>query len=123
MGAHYWRNGEATEATIEAFTEGDCWILALQLHRIAGLPVYVLGDGAHWVVKASSKWYLDVTGFSSRSQLLRRWGVSSLRPVDDELYALVSSDMVAQVGEAFPDSWRRAAVLARRLLDKHGTWS
>jgi hypothetical protein len=124
MSVHHWRNGEPTPAGIETFTEGDCWILAVELGRIASLPVYQVNPSAtsgwavHWVVKLDGDRYLDVEGIHGRSALLRRWEAVRLRMAAS--VALECAELDREAGaSAFEDSWRRAPIMARRLLDKY----
>lgn len=118
----YWRDGAPTEACIEAFTEGDCWVLAIHLHRMTGWPIYLVDAGDHWVVRETGQdRYLDVTGVYTRSQLLRRWEATSLSRIDEQLLEYAESDTSPESPmEAFEGSQRRAPVVARRLLMRHG---
>jgi hypothetical protein len=118
---HYWRNGAPTEAGIVAFTEGDCWILAIHLHLLTDWPVYVVDDGAHWVVKVPGEdLYLDVTGVHTRSSLLWYWKMKSLRRCDSYTFQYAMTDVAERGLCQFAGSHGRAPVMARRLLEKHG---
>lgn len=121
MSVRYWHAGAATEAAIEAFTCGDCWILAITLSRMADLPIYLVDGGDHWVVRISKDYWLDIEGIATRGQLLRRWNAKSLRHVDAELEATATHDW-QYAAPAFERSQERSRDLARRLLDKYGVW-
>lgn len=118
MAEHYWRNGKATVAGIVAFTEGDCWILAIHIHKMTGHPIYLIDDGNHWVVRqAGYDRYIDVTGVWSRSQLLWRWHAKSLRRASEFMLNSALSDTHRGGPEDFEGSQRRAPLMARRLLE------
>jgi hypothetical protein len=119
VSAVYWRNGSPTEAGHAAFTEGDCWILALVLYEMTGFEIYTLDSNVHWVVRVGYNTYLDVGGISTRAELLDLWECSDLRRVGDTKIWLAERDRL-RVAETFAGSWRRAPVMARRLLDKYG---
>lgn len=120
MSVQYWRNGAPTISAIEAFTEGDCWILAITLHRMTGWPVYLLDHHCHWVVRAPGRdRYLDITGVRTRKNLLNAWDSRSLTRADRSPFWCYAQDDVFE-GEIsqFPDSHRRARVVAQRLLER-----
>lgn len=118
---HYWRNGEPTKAGVVAFTEGDCWILAIHLSRRTGWPVYVVGDNRHWVVRVPGEdRYLDITGVRTRKALLSHWDALSLTLCDSILLDYAHQDVLDRMTETFSGSHRRAPGIARRLLDKYG---
>ena len=120
MTVQYWRGGEPTDACREAFTEGDCWILAVHLARQTNWIVYLLEDGEHWIVKnPRGDQYLDVFGVQTRSAVLHRWGASSLRRASSTILNYAMSDIEQGRGESFDGSHRRAPVIARRLIQKH----
>ena len=121
MSVAYWRNGEPTDAGIEAFTEGDCWILAIHLSRLTGWPVYTVDHDRHWVVRVPGEdRYLDITGVYTRQRLLRHWDASSLARCDSILLGYAHDDVTDAMTETFPGSHRRARRIARRLLEKYG---
>lgn len=116
----YWRKGEPTEDGIQAYTEGDCWILAMHIHWQTGWPIYLVGGGSHWVVRVPGQdLYLDICGRATRYQLLREWEASSLTRIPDELMAYATVDTRAGVLEEFEGSHRRAPAIAQRLLIKY----
>lgn len=121
LSVRYWHGGAATDEAIEAFTEGDCWILAITLSRMADLPVYLVDHGAHWVVQISKDFYLDIEGIATRGQLLRRWQATSLRKVDDATLNSALYDW-QHCTPQFERSQERSRDIARRLLDKYGVW-
>lgn len=121
MSAAYWRNGEPTPAGIEAFTEGDCWILAIHLSRRTGWPVYTVDHDRHWVVRVPGEdRYLDVLGVWTRGRLLRYWDASSLTVCESVLLGYARTDVMDRATETFHGSHRRAPVMAKRLLEKYG---
>lgn len=122
----YWRDGAPTELGIEVFTQGDCWVLAYELFRMTGWPIVCIGpieddmDSAkHYAVRAPSGHLLDVDGVATRGVMARRWGVSSITLAGPTIYHLAKGSKRINHSE-FLDSWRRAPIMARRLLDVHG---
>lgn len=73
----FWNQGAPTDRAIKVFTQGDCWALAGEIADLTPLRLYNVGDGSHWVA-GDGKRFLDITGVSSRSSLLRRWEAFSL---------------------------------------------
>lgn len=66
----------------EAFTGGDCGLLARELHRKTGYPVHAVGIRSkdtgevtweHMTVKAGDR-FLDVTGIQPEGNLKTAWG-------------------------------------------------
>lgn len=118
MSEAYWRDGKPTDRAIHVFTMGDCWILAYELHRRTGWPICLVDWGKHYVVKAPGDRYLDITGVQTRGSLLRAWCGSSLKSATDDVYEECGRER-GNYSE-FVGSWRRAPVMARRLLDRYG---
>lgn len=79
---------------IRQFTQGDCWLLAWELHKRGGFPIFVLYDydeavsymdvntpkselafqeWLHVVVKVDNDQYVDIRGVQSRSELESLW--------------------------------------------------
>jgi len=115
----YWRDGAPTQACVSAYTEGDCWILAIHLARQTNWTVYLLEDGEHWLVKNPEKdQYLDVHGLQTRSQVLTRWGAAMLRRASGTILSYATADVDQGTLEDFEGSHRRAPVTARRLIQK-----
>lgn len=120
MTAPYWRDGEPTDACRQAYTEGDCWILAIHLARQTNWTLYLIEDGEHWIVKHPEKdLYLDVFGPQTRSAVLHRWGAKSLRRASRTIVEYATADCEQGTLEDFEGSHRRAPVIARRLIQKH----
>ncbi len=70
---------------LEAFTEGDCWALALELHRRGGFPLVMVAcarrEAEPWellrwchVVVQVGELYLDARGLTTGPELLSHWG-------------------------------------------------
>jgi hypothetical protein len=71
---------QPTAETIEAYTEGDCWHLALSIHRITGKPLVFANpmprDPDYWEhvgVQISKTRILDVTGVHTNMKWRKRW--------------------------------------------------
>lgn len=70
-----------TPRTVEIFTEGDCWLLALSLRRLAGIPlVFFMSDGCedleawhHVAVLLPNGNVLDIEGVSTPNKWVDRW--------------------------------------------------
>jgi hypothetical protein len=81
--------------TVEAFTEGDCWRLAFELHQKLGWPVFVITGveivftdrpsmyfGHMFVQNPVTGKFLDINGEHTEDELLqKRWGVGIDAPV------------------------------------------
>jgi hypothetical protein len=82
-------------ATVEAFTEGDCWRLALELHQKLDWPVFVVTGveiaytdhpsmyfGHMFVQNPVTGKFLDINGEHTEDELLQEdWGVGIDAPV------------------------------------------
>lgn len=115
-------------ATVEAFTEGDCWALALEIRRLTGYPLLFStmfpGRAAdyemypedfpwdHVAVMLPDGNVLDVFGIASREAFSVRWGTKDSLTVSDS--ALVEKLTNDQVPRYFKPNPRATA---RRLLN------
>lgn len=65
--------------TIDQFTEGDCWLLAWELHTRGGWPIVVMcrdfpqTSWEHVFVEVEPGRYLDIEGFHSAEELEQAW--------------------------------------------------
>jgi hypothetical protein len=70
--------GIITEGDIEMFTEGDCHLLAFEIHAITGWPLCAFDhDGepdCHTFVRAPSGHYLDINGLQTEREMHKEWG-------------------------------------------------
>lgn len=80
---------QITEGDLDAFTEGDCWVLAREINKRTGWKVFALGafpehvdfskrtlndlDWVHVVVQTPDGSYLDVDGLSTGDALVDRY--------------------------------------------------
>lgn len=68
-----------TEHTVEAFTEGDCWLLAIVLSKRTGWPIVIMhvldepGWWRHVAVQHPSGKILDIEGLQSEDDFFDRW--------------------------------------------------
>lgn len=99
-----------TPKDLERFTEGDCDILAHELHKLTGWPLYTLHEGMrtpclHAFVLAPGKIAVDIKGARPISHLVREWGaVGYLRGIWE-----------LEPGEVYRGSRRRARKVAPHL--------
>lgn len=123
MTVQFWRNGRPTAAAVETYTEGDCWMLAYAIHRQTGWPIYSIAGGEHFVVRTPDRLYLDVEGISTLDELASRWAT---RPWDireagtmdfwPDFWDYITKDYHEGM-ETFEGGFRRAPLMARRLID------
>lgn len=116
---NFWVNGLPTDHCIEVFTQGDCWALAHEITTMTPLRMYLIGGGAHWIA-GDGRLFLDITGVSTRSKLLREWNSGSLRLANVFDVKMAAQD-VALGRFMFPWSLdnRRLRDAARRVVRAH----
>lgn len=71
----------------ERFTRGDCHILARELNRRTGWPIYTFTKNggrawAHAFVKTPDGHYLDIEGLHTFHQIRRRWEAGFIKHWD-----------------------------------------
>lgn len=99
----------------ERFTEGDCHLLAGEIHRLTGWPVCALHAGrriadTHAFVLAPGRRAIDVRGVRDVRTLIREWrGEGAVGYVR-------APEIVVEWGQSFTGSKRRARVLAKKLV-------
>lgn len=82
---HLRMRRRVTKKDIQRYTEGDCHILAREIHYLTDWSMVSFGSGypdTHAFVKLPpittsshpSRYYLDVNGVQSTSQMYDRWG-------------------------------------------------
>lgn len=103
-------NVRITKRDLERFTDGDCDILAHELHRITGWPLYCLHEGnrepaLHAFVVAPGKRAVDVSGVHPVAKLVKEWGAAGY----------MRGDWGAPYGETYAGSRRRAKKIAPHL--------
>lgn len=109
------RDGPITDH--ERFTEGDCHILARAIHVRTGWPIHAFVDEAgypdwHAFVVMPDGRALDVQGACDMEEFCERWGQPDHAPFS---WARLRRDFDGpQFGQY---SYRRAGVIAERLLD------
>lgn len=115
----------------EAFVEGDCWHLALELRRLTGRPVVFLNPWGHddpeyWEhagLLLPDGRVLDVLGVHDEQVWIGRWRWKPelgheplvIRASTDEQVAALTDDVERQ----FP--WSRVRAVARYLVDRYVT--
>jgi hypothetical protein len=117
---------KVTENTREAFTNGDCWALALAVRQLTGLPLVFSSpdpDGYdedpeflwdHVAVTLPDGTVLDVDGIEERERWADSWGSFDLLiTADSELIDGLTNDQTRR----YPNVNARA--LARRLLNHY----
>ena len=100
---------------ITAFTEGDCWALALSVNKLTGWPLVFLcdesGDGEHpagyWMhvmVKHPKGKWLDAHGLNTPKQIRKYWYTNSVYVTEDRVEAMSIIDWDgAPMGLNFPE--------------------
>ena len=116
------------EDTVEAFTCGDCWSLAFELHRLTGYPMifssmfetYVSVERFEWdhvaVVLPDGR-IMDVNGVQSPEDWEDRWSTASeiTTSSGEEISRLMTDDIGKPLRRIYPGHNSRA--LARRLTN------
>lgn len=70
---------EYSREVIEAFTEGDCWALALSVNKLTNWPLIFITEGAeaedwlHVLVKMPNGKWLDIHGANTPKQVRKYW--------------------------------------------------
>ena len=116
-----------SEADIEAFTYGDCHILARELSQVTGWPICAFcaedEPDIHAFVRTPTGEYLDITGCYSPDTFGANWshffdGEDPPYPVIETTYGEILDcwDRVEDY-EMFPDSKQRARELAGIVID------
>lgn len=100
-----------TSKDIERFTEGDCDILAHELERITGWPLYSLHQGRkafslHAFVLAPGRIAVDVRGARPVAAMVREW---------EGAHGYMRGGWELEAGEVFAGSRRRARQIAPHL--------
>lgn len=92
----------------EAFTYGDCWLLARALHNITGWQMVAVGntggkasgvlrDWAHMAVRTPQGTILDITGTHDDKDILDVWS---------EQFSFMSAEQgVMEVFDVAPEDW------------------
>src|SRR6478609_5507007 len=75
----YWNEaeGRATYYGVQAYTEGDCWILAYALHELTSLPLALTGTALDWdhvMLALPNGEFLDITGICGKEAMLYNYG-------------------------------------------------
>lgn len=119
------------EDTVDAFTCGDCWHLAWELHRLTGYPMIF---SSMWTTEeyipepASFEWdhvavvlpdgrIMDVNGVQGAQDWEERWNTENevITSDPDEIKALLSDDIGKPLRRTYPTHNSRS--LARRLTN------
>lgn len=93
-----------TPDILARFLEGECGVLALELHRLTGWPIYAVymlepGENvaysipAHYVIKTPNEMFLDIIGLRTADELAQELPVQLnlpmtkvyLKPTDQHL--------------------------------------
>lgn len=112
------------EPDVRRFTEGDCHYLARALQKLTGWPIYAFdsnyhdeGD-LHAFVKTPDGRILDIEGLHTVAEFMENWS----RPNHKRISVYKWPKMRADWGrpDFGPYSYKRARVMAARLLDHFG---
>lgn len=113
----------------EMFTEGDCGLLARELHKQNGYPVVAIGlrqtgqttSWQHMVVRTPENRFLDVTGIQTESSLKGAWSYRfSVRPDEEIVFEELNENKIEEYlgkvegQKAYPNSDPQAT--ASRIL-------
>lgn len=94
--------GLFTEREIEAFNYGDCWLLALAIHRLTDWKIVGVGvkgqedrggyrDWCHIAVQTPNNKILDINGVHTKDEVIQRWSLAMWKalnsPVRVELFS------------------------------------
>lgn len=76
------------EDLVDTYTQGLCWSLAWELHKLGDWPMYTLEDDSsgwwnHVVVKVDRNKYLDIEGIRSRREVMHQYHAKHLRRVPE----------------------------------------
>jgi hypothetical protein len=120
---------QPTSETIEAFTCGDCWMLAKAIHDITGwtLVFYVPEIDEPWMwehvaVRMPDGLILDIEGTHTEDFFISRWSDPSRRHRADIMEVHSFAVWEDAVWDQIPEyvSWSRARKVARRIVADHG---
>lgn len=108
-------------ATVEAFTEGDCWALAIEIHRLTGYPIIFSSSYSrprdvfgwdHVAVVLPDNRILDVNGVTDSEDWCLRWNTNeSIETTNPKEIADLTSDQSRRFLQA------NARATARRLTN------
>lgn len=106
--------------TVEAFTDGDCWRLAVEIRRLTGLPLIFANplpemQSDYWEhvgALLSDDTVIDVHGVTPRKQWLTKWDSETEIITGD---SNTISDLLSDQETEYPQANPRAT--ARRLLN------
>lgn len=113
---------------VKAFTDGDCWELARQIHLVSGYTLVTLGseeeasDWYHAAVRLPDGRIVDIEGVWEEMAWLASWGErmyhNSLVCNEWELTALLADLRASEITEPwFPES-AHSEVYAQEILAK-----
>lgn len=78
---HVARDGTPSEGAVEAFTNGDCWALAIEIASMTDWDLVTLGatmdhddEWAHCAVLTPEGYVLDIEGLHHPEAALAQWG-------------------------------------------------
>ena len=132
------RKYQPTPDTIEAFTCGDCWMLARAIHDISKWDMVLYNPYPHrdldyWehvAVRMPDGLILDIEGAHTEDDFLQRWNENA---ADEDAYEYGEVIPLSGVDEweratgdqvpAYADpenAWPRARRVARRILADYG---
>lgn len=112
-----------TDGDIEAFTCGDCHILAAEIARVTGWPLCAFRDDegepeAHAFVRMPDGRLLDVEGAHEPDKFIKAWPFFP-NIIETTYAAICRAWDRSNREEVFPDSFDRARVLARYLIREY----
>lgn len=120
---------KAKPETVVAFTEGDCWHLAFELHRLTGYPMFFSSaweeqptgyfQWDHVGLSVGETHVLDVNGLTDVEDWMLYWQTASSIETakSDEISGLLCDDIGGPLKRRYPKHNSRA--LARRLINHY----
>lgn len=122
--------GEAMVSDVQRFTEGDCWILAVEIHRLTGWQMQAF----HWGLKeALPDWHvwvqtpqgfcLDIEGLHTKEELMKKHGLKNIIDCTLKDFSCTFKDFYGDDADNWPvvygmESFQRARELVALLLKR-----
>lgn len=123
-----WEVSGPTEDGLDAFTLGDCWVLAWAIaQKLPEGRILAMGNSetywwGHVVVEVGENRYLDIHGISSEQELFARWGSSAVTEfweVEDLASFESYQEELGIFAFSYIESLHDADVVAEELLALH----
>lgn len=99
---------------VSYFTEGQCYELAVGLRNRYGWPVWLMGDEQqHVVVQAGEDRFVDITGVSSKQELLDAWSAILCWGNDPVPFVCMRAQSVGGLRRYFAREWLTAVQIGK----------